>query len=107
MNNSQLTPEQRQECFDAFIEEYKDNSLVKKQQIVISEFKELIALFQKICSMRNINSELLVSREIIDINKDGYTEEDFVEAVYAYLQMYKEILAQFMLSIMKDDSDNK
>lgn len=105
MDNQQMSLDERQECFDAFIEEYKENSLVNKQKIVISELKELIALFQKMSSMRGITPELLVNREIIDVNREGYTQEDFVEAVYAYLQMYKELLAEFMLSLVDKDNN--
>lgn len=100
MNTENLSSAGKQECFNAFIDEYKENSLVNKQKIIISELKELIALFQKICSTSGINPELLVNREIIDVNKEGYTQEDFAEAVYVYIQMYKEILAAFMLSII-------
>ena len=107
MDNKKLSLEERQECFNAFIDEYKENTLINKQKIVISELKELIALFQKICSTHNINHELLVNREIIDVNKDSYTQEDFAEAVYVYIQMYKEIMSDFMLSIMKVDDNNK
>lgn len=107
MDNEKLTLEQKQECFDAFIDEYKENSLVSKQGIIISELKELIALFQKMSSMRGINPKLLVNREIIDVNKEGYTQEDFAEAVYTYIQMYKEILAEFMLSIVGNDNTNE
>lgn len=107
MENQQISLEERQESFNAFIDEYKENTLMNKQKIVISELKELIALFQKICSTQNINHELLVNREIIDVNKDNYTQEDFAEAVYVYIQMYKEIMSDFMLSIMKVDDNNK
>ena len=69
--------------------------------------KELIALFQKMCSMRGVSYDLIVNREIIDVNKEGYTQEDFAEAVYSYLQTYKEILAKFMLSIMSEAPTNE
>ena len=106
MNNEQLSAEEKQKYFDAFIEEYKENSLVDKQKIVISEFKELIGLLQKICSMNGKNPELITNREIIDVNKEGYTQEDFAEAVYTYMQMFKEILAEYILSIDNDNSEN-
>ena len=102
-----MTMEQKQECFDAFIDEYKENSLVNKQGIIISELKELIALFQKICSESGINQELLINREIVDVNKDGYSQEDFAEAVFTYIQMFKEILAGFMLSIVENKNNDK
>lgn len=106
MNYEQLSAEEKQKYFDAFIEEYKENSLVDKQKIIISEFKELIGLLQKVCSMNGKNPELITNREIIDVNKEGYTQEDFAEAIYTYMQMFKEILAEYILSIDNDDSKN-
>lgn len=107
MDNQKISLEERQKCFDAYIEEYKEKDLVNKQKIAISELKELIAIFQKMCSMYNINHELLVNREIIDVNKEDYTQEDFAEAVYVYIQMYKEIMSEFMLSIMQDNNNDE
>lgn len=106
MDNQKISLEERQKCFDAYIEEYKEKDLANKQKIAISELKELIAIFQKMCSMYNINHELLVNREIIDVNKEDYTQEDFAEAVYVYIQMYKEIMSEFMLSIMQDNNND-
>ena len=40
MDNEKITEEQRQECFNAFIEENKDNLLINKQKIIITELKE-------------------------------------------------------------------
>ena len=103
MNNEQNKQLNKQECFDAFIEEYKDNSLIDKQKIIISELKELIGLLQEMCSMYNFEPELLINREILDVNKENYSQDDFSEAIYTYIQMYKEILADFMLFKIKKD----
>lgn len=103
MNNEKLTEENKQECFNAFIDEYKENNLFNKQQIIISELKELIGLFQKLCSMCGYEPELLINREIVDVEKDNYTQEDFAEAVYVYIQTYKDILADFMLFLINNN----
>ena len=103
INNNNLTPEEKKLYFNSFIEEYKDNTLMYKQQTIISELKELIAIFENLCSISNIEHELLINREILDINKEGYTQDDFAEAVYTYIQMYKEILADYLIPILKEN----
>ena len=90
--------EQKNMALDSFMEEYKEKSLVEKQKILIEELKELIVISEKICADRGIRYDLLFNREIIDINKENYTQDDYVEAVYAYIQMFKEVLSSYILS---------
>ena len=106
MDSNQLSSEIKQDCFNAFIDEFKDSSLINKQKNVINELQELIVLFQKLCRMNGKNSELLVNKEIIDIYENKYTQDDFTEAVYTYIQMFKEVLAEYMLSIDNDSLEN-
>ncbi len=84
------------ECFDDFIEEYKENSLFDKQQLIVQELKEMIAMMQKICADNNISYDLIMNREILDLQKENYTQHDFAEAVYVYLQMLKETIGQLL-----------
>ena len=90
--------EKNQLAFDAFIEEYKEKTLLEKQTILVQELKELIAIGQKMCMEKKINCELILNREIIDINNKDYTEDDYVEAIYTYLQTFKEILAAYVIN---------
>ena len=106
MDSNQLSSEIKQDCFNAFIDEFKENTLLTKEKIVINELQELIVLFQKLCRMNGKNSELLVNKEIIDIYENKYTQDDFAEAVYTYIQMFKEVLAEYMLSIDNDSLEN-
>ena len=92
-----MNTEEKEAYFDAFIEEYKDKSLKEKQTILVKELKELIALSQKICLDKGITYELITNKEILDINKDNYTEDDYVEAIYVYLQTFKEILSTYLM----------
>ena len=83
--------------FNAFIEEYKEKSLLEKQNIIINELKELIAVSEKICIDKGIDYDLLINREILDISKEGYTQDDYLEAIYVYLQIFKEILSAYLI----------
>ena len=91
--------------FDAFVEEYKTKSLLEKQGIIINDLKEIIALVQDLCAHHNIEYDLLMNREILDINKENYTQDDFAEAVFVYLQMYKELLSSFLVPILSLDEE--
>lgn len=106
MEEKNINLEEKQQCFNAFIEEYKEKSLIDKQQILVSEYKELIALFQELCIIYHIDYQMLLNREIIDINNLNYNQEDFVEAIYVYTQMFKDILSTFLLKIISVEEDN-
>lgn len=93
-----MNSEQKEMALNSFIEEYKEKPLIEKQKILIRELKELITAAEKICLDKGIKYDLLFNREIIDINKENYTEDDYIEAVYAYIQMFKEILSSYVLS---------
>ena len=95
INNNNLTPEEKKLYFNSFIEEYKDNTLMYKQQTIISELKELIAIFENLCSISNIEHELLINREILDINKEGYTQDDFAEAVVVLVSSIQNSICDF------------
>lgn len=96
--------EQKNAYFNSFIEEYKDKTLPEKQKLIINDLKELIGMAQKICIDKGIKYDLLFNREIADINKDNYTEDDFAEAVYTYIQMFKEIFSSYILPDYNDNN---
>ena len=101
------TFEEIKKNFNAFIEEYKELPLIDKQQTLVNDLKEIIALFQELCRIYRIDYELLVNREILDIKKTNYSEDDFVEAIYVYIQMFKDVLSNFLLQTMLDEDNNQ
>lgn len=96
INNSQNN-------FDAFIEEFTELDLKEKQKIVIDEFKEMLAVISKLCEDYKINYEILLNRELTDVTQTNYTEDDFVEATYVYIQSLKELLASYINENIKND----
>lgn len=48
--------------------------------------------------MYNIVHEFIFNRELVDINSNDYSQYYFAEAVFVYIQMYKEILSDFIIT---------
>lgn len=92
-----------QNDFNDFIKEFTELSLIEKQKITIDEFKEMIAIISKLCKDYNINYEMLLNRELADVEKTDYTQDDFVEAIYVYMQSLKELLAAYINENIKND----
>ena len=81
--------------FDEYISNFKQMSLKEKQEIVIEELKVLSSLSNKMCEEIGASNELLVNKELLDLNKKNYSEDDFAEASIVYIESIKESLCTF------------
>ena len=82
--------------FDTCIESFKKLKLKDKQKEVISSLKEGIAFLTRVHSLNNNKADILYNREVLDINKENYTEDDFAEAVFVYTYAIKELMAGYV-----------
>lgn len=88
--------------FNNLVEAYKKLSTKEKQDEIIKLFKENIAIWEKLNNDINNNHNLLLNREIIDINKENFTLDDFLEAIFVYLHMLSDSTASFAEKISND-----
>lgn len=82
-----------QENFNNIISKYKQIPLENKKEILLYEMKEMIAVYMSLAEANNIPVNLLKSKEILDIKNNNYNEEDYIEAVYVYFNVLKEIIS--------------
>lgn len=78
-----------------YIEEYKKLPLNEKEAIVISELKEILGVAQLMCSNNDINVESVLNREILDVEKENSTTDDYFEAILVYLKDIENHLGYF------------
>lgn len=83
--------------FDSYIEKYKKLKLEDKRSIIEKEFKETISLLDRINELAGIKSEVLINRELVDLNKEISSEDDFLEGVLVYITSIQELIAQLLL----------
>lgn len=83
------------ENFEEYIEFFKTQSLREKQDIIIEQLKMLSIFTNNMCKELNVNNELLLSRELVDLNKENYTEDDFAEAIIVYINSIQNSLCDF------------
>lgn len=88
--------------FNNLVEAYKNLSTKEKQDEIIKLFKENIAIWEKLNTDIKNNHNLLLNREIIDINKKNFTLDDFLEAIFVYLHMLSDSTASFAEKIAND-----
>ena len=78
---------------------FKTKPLKEKQAIIIEQLKMLAAFCQNMCNKVNINNEVIISKELIDLNKDDYTEDDFAEAIIVLVNSIQNSLSDFSIKL--------
>ena len=105
MEDNIINNENQKNYFDAFIEEFKELSLIEKQQQIVKDLKEMIASYQQLCTLSRIENDIIINREVLDINKEAYSEDDYAEAIYVYIQTLKEITANFLIPTINSNNE--
>ena len=70
---------------DEQIDNFKKLSLIEKEKIVLDRMIKLSATTKMYCDSIKTDNEVLVSRELLDVNGDEFSSDDFVEAIYTLL----------------------
>lgn len=90
---------------DEYLEYFKGLSLKEKHEIIINELKMLTGLTNQMCKEIEANNEILLNKELADVNDSNYTEDDFSEAIITYICSIKNSLSDFNIKLT-EISDN-
>lgn len=82
--------------FNDYIEVFKKLSLKKKKELTIREMKLVITFLNKLKQDLKMPDDILLNKEMLDVEKENASEEDFVEAVFVYINAIKESLAEYL-----------
>ena len=85
----------KDEEFEKYMEKYKTKSLKEKQSILIDQAKFLSVFSTDMCKNIGIHNDVLINREMKDIIKEDYTEDDFAEAMLVYINSIQKSLIDF------------
>lgn len=83
-----------------YLDYFKGLSLKEKQEIIIDELKLLSATTNKMCEEIGASNEILLSKELSNINDDNYNE-----AIITYICSIKNSLSDFNIKLT-DISNN-
>ena len=98
----------KEESFDDYMKSFKELSLREKQDIIVEELQIFMDVADKMCKAINIPNEILLNRELIDIKKENYTEDDFAEALLVYITSIRESVFNYVegVSAKLDEINN-
>ena len=83
------------ENFDEYMSYYKSLPLKEKQSILMDQLKMLSSITNQLCQEVGARNEMLVNRELLDINHDNYTEDDFAEAMVVLVNSVQNSICDF------------
>lgn len=82
--------------FNNYVEEFKKLNTKDKLEEIIVSLKEVMSFFEVLGLTENISYEYLKSREILDLEKEAVSTDDYLEAILVYIENSKELLAQYL-----------
>lgn len=84
---------------DQLLESYVLLDTEEKAKQIILSLKEDIAIFNALRNLNGQNDELSFNREVFDINKEAPTNDDYYEAIFAYLKTLEEVSGKLLSQI--------
>lgn len=87
----------KEETFEEYMEYFKGLTLREKQGVVLDQLKLLASSSSVICKEIGSDNEVLFNKELLDMNKESYTEDDFAEAVVVLVSSIQNSICDFHL----------
>lgn len=88
--------EVQKEAFSGLMEYYKLLPTQNKRYEIVSILEELISYYSKICTKFGVMPDMALNKEILNIARENLTEDEFLHAIFAYLNTLQDISAQFI-----------
>ena len=83
-------------AFNDYITEVKKLNTIEKRNELINSIKELIVIFETLSKNEKIDIHYLKNREILDLNNEVVSEDDFIEAALVYVEVAKNIIGEYL-----------
>ncbi len=84
------------EAFARLIEYYKMLPMQTKRNELINELEDIISNYTKLCTKLNVLPNMALNKEMLNINREDLTEEEFLPALFAYVNTIQAISGQFI-----------
>lgn len=82
--------------FNNYIEEFKQLDTNSKRDEFIRILKEFVVVLNVMATNEGVETNFLKNKEILDLQKEYVSEDDFIEASLVYLENAKNIIGEFL-----------
>ena len=96
------------ENIDEYMIFFKKQGLKEKQSIIYEQLQILARFTNDLCKNINVSNELILNKEILDLKKESYTEDDFTEAIIVLINSIQNSICDYSngISNLLDKMDN-
>lgn len=84
-----------EENINEYMEFFKKQNLKEKQSIIYEQLQMLAGFTNDLCKEFEIPNEIIVNRELLDLKKNDYTEDDFAEAIIVLINSVQNSIVDF------------
>lgn len=88
--------EVEKQAFSGLMEYYKLLPTKTKRDEIVGILEELISNYSKICTKFGVMPNMSLNKEILNIKRNDLTEDEFLHALFAYLNTLEDISSQFI-----------
>jgi len=89
--------------FNNYIEEFKQLDINSKRDEFIRILKEFVVILNVMATNEGVETTFLKNKEILDLQKEYVSEDDFIEAALVYLENAKNIIGEFLEKKLYND----
>lgn len=94
-------------AFNEYINEFKQLDINSKRDEFIKSLKEFLAVISVLASNEGIQTTFLKNNEILDLQKEYVSEDDFLEAAMVYLENAKNTIGEFLEKKLYNDIETQ
>lgn len=87
------------ENFQEYMNFFKSQSLREKQKIIYEQLKLLTSFTNNLCETAGIENEIIINKELFDLENNNYTEDDFAEAIIVFINSIQNSICDFSSGI--------
>lgn len=85
-----------EKAFYGYIEEFKKLSTQEKRNELLNSIKEIVVAYLALAEQDGIKLNTLRSNEILDLDSGKESEDDFLEAAIAYVEISKNLMGEYL-----------
>lgn len=89
------------ENINEYMNFFKQQSLNDKQNIIYEQLRTLASFTNHLCAELEIPNDILVNKELLDLKKDNYSEDDFLEAIVVLINSIQNSICDYASGISK------
>lgn len=85
--------------FNEYMDFFKSQPLKEKQQIIYEQLILLTEFSNNLCKELDIKNDIILNRELLDLKKNNYTEDDFLEAIIVLINSIQTSICDYASGI--------